>query len=75
MKKNREVKNIITGIIILAMGIIMGAAYIFKFFPFDPNKSVALLAAWSYTGWMWSLLLIGWGACKIMLDNNLEGSL
>lgn len=68
----RNIKNIIEGTIIFSIGLVIGIAYLFKFFPLDPVKNFAILAVWSYTGWMIALLLILYGLCKIIIDGNLD---
>lgn len=69
MKK--DIKNIIKGTVIVIIGLLVGIAYLFKFFPLDPIKHVAILAAWSYTGWMFAGLIILYGLCKIIIEGNL----
>lgn len=78
MKREQKV-NVIQGTVILAVGILVGIAYLCKFFPLDPIKYVGILAGWSYIGWMFALLIILYGLCKIMIDGGvydiLEGNL
>lgn len=77
--KREEKINIIQGTIILAIGILVEITYLCKFFPLDPIKYIGLLSCWSYTGWMWALLIITYGLCKIIIDGGmydiLEGNL
>ena len=74
MMKNKTIKQrtaIIKGFIALVIGIIIGIAYFFKYFPFDPINNVALLAAWAYTGWMFAALAILYGLCEIFITGDL----
>lgn len=70
MKK--DIKKLFKGIIILAVGIIIGIAYIFKFFPFSisTTNGMALLSAWSMLGWLLSAIIVMWGLCEIFLEEE-----
>ena len=71
MRKTTKLNaNLIAGIILCIIGLVIGIAYINKYVPMDytTTKGSALLAVWSVTGWMVSLLFWFWGLCKIVFD-------
>ena len=72
MKKTTKAQttNIIKGIILLAVGIILGIAYLTKYFPFNYSTSMemSVLTVWSIFGWAFAGIFIAWGLCKLLLD-------
>lgn len=74
MMKNKTRKQrtaIVRGFFVLVIGLIIGIAYLFKFFPLDPKQNVVILAAWAYTGWMFAALAILYGLCEILIEGDL----
>jgi|GEM_PF-7086116 hypothetical protein len=74
MMKNKTRKQrtaIVRGFFVLVIGLIIGIAYLFKFFPLDPKQNVWILAAWAYTGWMFAALAILYGLCEILIEGDL----
>ena len=72
MTRTKEQKAAIRrGLISLVIGILIGIAYLFKFFPMDPNKYIALLGAWAYTGWLWSGLFTLYGLWQAFVVGEL----
>lgn len=70
-KTRRQRKAIARGFIALIIGLIIGVAYLCKFFPLDPIKYFSILAVWSYTGWMFAGLAILYGLCEIFIEGDL----
>ena len=74
MKRKKTTKQrmaLIRGFIVLVIGIIIGIAYFFKYFPFNPINNLALLTAWSSTGWVFSAIAILYGLCEILIKGDL----
>ena len=74
MMKNKTKKQrtaIVRGFFVLVIGLIIGIAYLFKFFPLDPNQNVEILAVWALTGWMFAALAILYGLCQILIEGDL----
>ena len=59
------------GFIALVIGIIVGIAYLFKFFPANPINNIDILAVWSSLGWIFSALFILFGLCEIFIKGDL----
>lgn len=74
MMKNKTKKQrtaIKRGFIALVIGLIIGMAYLFKYFPLDPKENVEILAIWAYTGWLLAALAILYGLCQILIEGDL----
>lgn len=63
----KDTKRTFSGIVLFIIGLVIGIAYINKFFPFDPSTTFgfAILAVWSMTGWVVSILFLLAGMCQI----------
>ena len=70
-KTKKERVAIVRGTVALIIGLIIGMAYLTKFFPLDPIKHIALLAAWSTLGWAPAIIIILYGLCEIFLEGDL----
>ncbi len=74
MMKNKTRKQrtaIVRGFFVLVIGLIIGIAYLFKFFPLNPTQNIEILTAWAYTGWMFAALAILYGLCEILIEGDL----
>ncbi len=59
------------GFIVLIIGLIIGIAYLCKFFPLNPITHASILAAWSHTGLGFAALAILYGLCEIFIKGDL----
>ncbi len=74
MLKNKTRKQrtaIKRGFIALVIGVIVGSAYLGKFFPLNPITNAAVLTAWACTGWLFAALAILYGLCEIFIEGDL----
>lgn len=70
-KTKKQRTAIVRGFFVLVIGLIIGIAYLFKFFPLDPVKNVELLTAWAYTGGLFAAIAILYGLCEIFITGDL----
>ena len=70
-KTKRERTAIIRGFIVLVIGLIIGIAYLCKFFPLNPIAHVSILAVWSYTGLMFAAFAVLFGLYEIFIEGDL----
>lgn len=62
---------IVRGFIVLVIGLVIGIAYLCKFFPLNPITHASILAVWAHTGWMFAALAILYGLCEIFIKGDL----
>ena len=74
MMKNKTKEQrtaIIKGFVALIIGLIIGIAYLGKFFPMNSTEHLALLTVWSTFGWVLSAIAIVYGLCEIFIKGDL----
>lgn len=70
--KTREQRTaIVRGFIVLVLGLIIGIAYLGKFFPMNPITHLSILAVWTHIGWIFAGLAILYGLCEIFIKGDL----
>lgn len=67
-KTRKQRKAILRGVTALIVGLIMAIAYLSKY---TPIKSMAVITAWAYTGWIFAGLVILYGLCEIFIEGDL----
>lgn len=70
-KTKKQQRAIIKGVVAVVVGLMIGMAYLFKWFPFNPTEHMAILAAWAYVGWMIPAIILLYGLCLIFLEGDL----